>query len=126
MKTLPPSLFRSLPPLLPRVKEIEREGGGWGGHSRKVFAFKFTSFLRQHPYHLASACASASLLLPPPRLCVCVCVQCTGRAYAVRAVAVPASRSAHEVDDLWRGIDAQVTLERGDRHPGATLTDCLG
>eukprot|EP00903_Cladosiphon_okamuranus_P018338 g16870.t1 len=37
--------------------------------------------------------------------------KCTGRAYAVREVAVPASRSAHEVDDMWRGFDAQAALD---------------
>eukprot|EP00752_Nemacystus_decipiens_P012366 g10961.t2 len=37
--------------------------------------------------------------------------KCTGRAYGVREVAVPASRSAHEVDDLWRGFDAQAALD---------------
>ena len=35
--------------------------------------------------------------------------QSTGRAYAVRVVAVPASRSAREVEELWKVFDAQVS-----------------
>ncbi|CAM9804879.1 unnamed protein product, partial [Ectocarpus sp. 12 AP-2014] len=37
--------------------------------------------------------------------------KCTGTAYSVREVEVPASRSASEVDDLWRGFDAQAALD---------------
>lgn len=34
--------------------------------------------------------------------------QLTGRSYRVREVPVPASRSAREVDEVWKSFDAQV------------------
>ncbi|CAM9514821.1 unnamed protein product [Scytosiphon promiscuus] len=37
--------------------------------------------------------------------------KCTGRAYGAREVAVPASRSAREVDELWKAFDAQAALD---------------
>lgn len=48
------------------------------------------------------------------RVCVHVrtpCSQGTSRSYAVREVAVPPSRSAREVDELWKGFDAQARLD---------------